>query len=176
MHKRLWIEAFGWMLFWAGFIYIWGFRSWTTLELYDNGWWFDALGHAIAGGVLATMMLRLGRATMLRRGVYFIEGAGRRILNITSYNALLAVLWELAEFGWDVYMQPEFFMTRAQAHKGSLDTVLDFTFQTASAFLVVASAALSHWWYFTKYPDAALLDEIGDARDLVAHLGKKISR
>ena len=127
------------------FAYIWGIWGWEGSELYESGWWFDALGHAVFGFSWAFIMLY-----WLKR--YFPETyivTRKIVIAIVIPLVVLAVgaiVWEGLERLWDEKIQPNYFPWLAKAQKGDVDTTLDNIFTW-----LAANTAMLCWWGWRKF-------------------------
>lgn len=161
----------------AVFAVVWSLNWQGDNELFSNKWWFDAIGHSIAGFGGALALRHLIRKYGAKG--FFVFEEGRRFLNIIveAWVIRLAIFWEALEFLWDVLGQPNIgWLPRAQ--KGLVDTMVDII---AAVLFAKIALVLASWYdriYESKFPDESEREEMDDVIGMVSRVSqtKKLRR
>lgn len=153
------------------FAVVWALNWQGENDLFSNQWWFDALGHAVAGfgGALALRYLIRKYAA---KG-FFVFEEGRRFLNIVveAWVMRLAILWEALEFSWDMFgLRYQMWVTRAQIDL--IDTMVDILAAVFMAKVAVFLASLYDNWYEGRYPDESEQEEIDEVVGMVSRVSR----
>ena len=122
-----------WVLFWASFIFIWGFWKWRTAEFGGPEWIFDNYGHALAtfaGAVNLIYEIQYFWPTALS-SARPIKRASILWAVVPSVILVLAVVWE----GFEAYHDLRSLLIKAQ--KGDLDTTVDILLAIPFSYLGV---------------------------------------
>ncbi len=148
------------IVFWLSFAYIWLVIGWKdTNKLFTPHWWFDEVGHALFGTMGSCTLLFLFQ-NYAAKGVFRITGRFFLALVIIAIISLLGVLWELVEFIWDMWLQPEHFDWLGKAQSDSIDTMIDILVNASFSTLVMGIYGIYNMLYTKIYPDESALFQI----------------
>lgn len=153
------------------FAVVWALNWQGGNDLFGNQWWFDTLGHSVAGfgGALALRYLIRKYAA---KGFFAFE-EGRRFLNLVveAWVMRLAILWEAFEFSWDMFGQ-QYLMWVARAQKDLIDTMVDILAAVFMAKVAILLASLYDNWYERRYPDESEQEEIDEVVGMVSRVSR----
>ncbi len=109
---------------WVAFAILWGFFVPKVLafdaDLFQLGWWLNALGHGCFGMILMLHIRALQHAQ---------SPPTHRLLKLALawpllFCVALTLLWECGEFAWDTFGYP-YMPQWGVTQKGAVDTILD---------------------------------------------------
>ena len=150
------------------FIAIWS-SNWQYNS--DVSWWFDTLGHAVAGfgGALALRYLIRRYAA---RG-FFVFDDGRKFLAtvVEAWVMKFAVFWEALEFIWDVWGQP-YLLWLARAQKDLFDTMVDILVAVLAARFALMIARWFDDWYERHHPEDTSEEEFDEVMEIIRRLSR----
>ena len=161
-------------------MYIWLNLGWGEVELFDRAWWFDEAGHALFGIIGALILLYLYKTYSLH-GIFRFAGKKHLTKDIIEDVAFLGIIFELAELGWDLYLQPNYLAWLAKAQKGAADTMIDLIINPFFAFITLMiyfhCIRLGRYIYKKIYPydknTAAVEEEVEEALEVLRYLSLK---
>lgn len=169
-------------LYWIVHIYIWGIWGWKESELFNDAWWFDTAGHALAGVVGALNLLYFYKTYSLH-GIFRFAGKRHLTKDIVSDVAISGIVWELIELLWDYNLQPNYFEWLAKAQKGVADTMFDLVTNPFAALLTLlfyfgSSVFYYNYIYPRIYPEdakkAMMEEEIDEVLEMLKHMDQKV--
>lgn len=158
----------------AIFTIIWG-SNWQYSSY--QSWWFDTLGHIVAGFGGALSLRYLIRKYGAKGFFAFDEGRRFLAIIVEAWVIRLAILWEVIEFVWDVLGQPNMsWMARAQ--KDLIDTMVDIIAAVFFAKIAMILASGYDHIYENRYPDEIEREEMDEVIGMVARVSqsKKLRR
>ena len=168
LHPRNAFLFISWVLFTV--IWFWG---WNDDAIFDSGWWFDAVGHALFGFLGALTFFYLFRRYAVR-GIFNIAGDFFLALIIVSVVTCFGVLWEAVELGYDLAIQPSFADWLVKAQKNSVDTTIDILENIGFSILAMLAAATYRALYRRRYPDESEQEEIEEMRAKIEHFSREL--
>ena len=169
--------VFALMIFWSLFAALWGFwqLGGITYEIFSSAWWFDEIGHAIFGAVLAISLL-LFHQNYSPTYPPLLRALGERHLmrDILGEVALGAMLWEAAELLKDLYSQQNYSSWIAKAQLNSVDTTLDIISAMLFAVLALFAYEAAKKLYHRLLHGDESREEAADALEIFEYFAKKI--
>lgn len=161
-------------LFWFTYVYTWVVWGWRdTNTLFSAPWWFDETGHALYG-VMGSVTLLHFFQNYAAKGIFRITGRFFLSLIVISIVALLGVFWELCEFIWDMWLQPEYFDWLGKAQSDSIDTSLDIIVNTLFSTFAIGIYGLYNFFYKKLYPEEIEMFQVEELIDDIRHISRKI--
>lgn len=151
------------------FIIIWGWWGWQEVELFDNAWRFDTLGHAVAGFGGALVLCYLFKKYHHAKDIFECS-FGRPLLSALVEKWVMrgAFAWEITEFCWDEWGQP-LLSWLAKAQKGSADTMIDLIVTIATGFVALTLLRRREERSDKRHPEDVEKRDIQEALFMLQH-------
>lgn len=147
------------VIFWIAFIYIWGLKGWNDAQLFTKWWWFDFLGHVIAGIILSINIFFILRNYTSPRKSFRLLSNGYQGFFVVTIMITVSTFWEFFEGILDV-VNILFQIGRFPAQTHALDTTIDIFTTSAVSIPAVYFYIQTISYFQKKFPNEKLQEEI----------------